>query len=324
MYENLLERCACHQTRYLAPPRALVDALVILTQPHWGEIIHDPCAGTGSFLVAAAEYIELMRKDETKHQSLTASPSVFLGAEKTERQRFARMNCLLHQPHTSCHFHIYAHHCLSLYEQTVDSIDVLLSLLLPATSMADHLTESLDLLEYAIHTLKAGGRASIIVPDEVLNAQGYAHHLRCLLLDTCVLHTVLRLPLHTFHSQLLATHVLFFYRSHDKTERTATTWFYDLRSGQSLLQSPLNREYLLPFEKAFGDNPWGQAVRQAEGENGRWRCFNRAQLALQDNNLDVCWLQALDTPENHLHQVVSSTIQELEMLVTILSDEQST
>ena len=39
-------------------PRPLIDCIVRLMQPQAGEIIQDPAAGTGGFIVAADRYIK--------------------------------------------------------------------------------------------------------------------------------------------------------------------------------------------------------------------------------------------------------------------------
>jgi type I restriction enzyme M protein len=39
-------------------PRPLIDCIVRLVQPQAGEVIQDPAAGTGGFLVAADQYIK--------------------------------------------------------------------------------------------------------------------------------------------------------------------------------------------------------------------------------------------------------------------------
>ncbi len=45
------------------------------------------------------------------------------------------------------------------------------------------------------------------------------------------------------------------------------------------------------FESAFGDDPWGNSPRLDGGEEGRFRCFTRAQIAERNDNLDISWLR---------------------------------
>jgi type I restriction enzyme M protein len=64
LYEGLLEKNAAEKKsgagQYFTP-RPLIDCMVRLMKPQAGEIIQDPAAGTGGFLVAADRYI----KDQT-------------------------------------------------------------------------------------------------------------------------------------------------------------------------------------------------------------------------------------------------------------------
>src|ERR1700733_3380434 len=64
LYEGLLEKNAAEKKsgagQYFTP-RPLIDCIVRLVKPKPGEVIQDPAAGTGGFLVAADRYI----KDKT-------------------------------------------------------------------------------------------------------------------------------------------------------------------------------------------------------------------------------------------------------------------
>jgi type I restriction enzyme M protein len=60
LYEGLLEKNAAEKKsgagQYFTP-RPLIDCMVRLMQPAAGEVIQDPAAGTGGFLVAADRFI---------------------------------------------------------------------------------------------------------------------------------------------------------------------------------------------------------------------------------------------------------------------------
>src|SRR6185312_13411652 len=64
LYEGLLEKNAAEKKsgagQYFTP-RPLIDCIVRLVKPQPGELVQDPAAGTGGFLVAADRYI----KDQT-------------------------------------------------------------------------------------------------------------------------------------------------------------------------------------------------------------------------------------------------------------------
>ena len=61
LYEGLLEKNAAEKKsgagQYFTP-RPLIDCIVRLMKPQPGEVIQDPAAGTGGFLVAADRYIK--------------------------------------------------------------------------------------------------------------------------------------------------------------------------------------------------------------------------------------------------------------------------
>ena len=55
------------------------------------------------------------------------------------------------------------------------------------------------------------------------------------------------------------------------------------------------------FETAFGNDPLGQAPRTDQGEDGRFRCFTRQQIADRNDNLDIAWLRdTSNDPEDDL------------------------
>ena len=77
---------------------------------------------------------------------------------------------------------------------------------------------------------KKGGRAAIIVPDNVLFEDGRGQALRRMLMNWCDLHTVLRLPTGIFYAQGVKTNVIFFTRGKTQEGNTPDVWVYDLRA----------------------------------------------------------------------------------------------
>jgi type I restriction enzyme M protein len=45
------------------------------------------------------------------------------------------------------------------------------------------------------------------------------------------------------------------------------------------------------FEKAYGSDPNGGGKRKDQGEEGRWRCFDRDGIKARNDNLDIVWLR---------------------------------
>ncbi|WP_176205322.1 HsdM family class I SAM-dependent methyltransferase, partial [Salmonella enterica] len=86
-----------------------------------------------------------------------------------------------------------------------------------------------------IETLRPGGRAAVVVPDNVLFDR-VGLEIRRDLMDKCHLHTILRLPTGIFYAQGVKTNVLFFTKgtvanpTQDK-DCTDDVWVYDLRTN---------------------------------------------------------------------------------------------
>jgi len=324
VYELLLDQCARQNSRFIIPPRALVDTLTILLQPQVDELIYDPLAGTASFLVAADQYVKTISAEDLP---LMPSHLLTVGIEPNlTLQRLALMNCLLHDFRPLREIAVQQGD--SLTAPLSSQVDVVLSMLcIPHKNQSLQEERALMLLRQTLQILKPGGRAAVIVPDHVLQATETAQRLRRELLDICNVHTVLRLPLGTFYPHTLATQVLFFQRGEYRlTENTQKTWFYDLRSqlptfGQHL---QLTRQHLVPFEVCYGDDPVGQAMRQETGELSRWRCLTRAFLAEHEDRLDFCWLaegeKLLGDPIRAAHSqgLVEETVAALERVFSVL------
>jgi type I restriction enzyme M protein len=148
-------------------------------------------------------------------------------------------------------------------------------------------------LEHVVRALKPGGRAAIIMPDNILFGNGTGAALRTWLMELCDLHTVLRLPTGIFYAQGVKTNVLFFTRG--KTDRTNTknVWYYDMRANMPAFgkTTPLTAEHFAEFEKCYGRDPFGKGKRTDHGECGRFRCFTRGQIKERNENLDISWLR---------------------------------
>ena len=86
-------------------------------------------------------------------------------------------------------------------------------------------------LQHFIKSLKAGGRAAIVIKNTFLsNSDNASVSLRRELLTTCNLHTVLDMPGGTFQGAGVKTVVLFF----EKGAPTRKIWFYKFDPGRTL------------------------------------------------------------------------------------------
>lgn len=114
-------------------------------------------------------------------------------------------------------------------------------------------------LQHFIKSLKAGGRAGIVIKNTFLsNTDNASISLRKHLLESCNLHTILDMPSGTFLGAGVKTVILFFI----KGESTQKIWYYQLKTVRNLgKMDPLNNEDLKEFivaskENFIGENSW--------------------------------------------------------------------
>ena len=116
-------------------------------------------------------------------------------------------------------------------------------------------------------------------------------------METCDLHTILRLPTGIFYAQGVKANVLFFDKkaASDKPQ-TSKIWIYDLRTNMhfTLKENPLKYEDLQDFIKCY--NPENRHERtetfSESNSEGRWRCFTYEEILKRDKtNLDIFWIK---------------------------------
>ena len=315
LYEDLLQRNASEKKsgagQYFTP-RPLIDAIVEVMRPTLQDVIQDPAAGTGGFLIAANHYIrEHSNPDRwTEAQQKKYRRGTFFGMELVQdAHRLALMNLMLHgldsDPKVSG---IFFGDTLSEEGQRLPKATLVLTNPPFGTKKGGGLPTRTDFtyptsnkqfcfLQHVYRTLKPGGRAAIVLPDNVLFESGVGKQIRADLMDKCNLHTILRLPTGIFYAQGVKTNVLFFTRGDADKGNTKEVWIYDLRANapQFGKRTPLTRGYFKEFEKAFGSDPTGAPAslkkRKDTGEEGRFRRFTREWVRNREDNLDISWLK---------------------------------
>lgn len=324
LYEGLLEKNASETKsgagQYFTP-RPLIDSMVALVQPQAGETVQDPAAGTAGFLIAADAYIKARTDDlfdlndrDRKFQRQKA----FLGMELvSDTRRLALMNCLLHGIEGDAHGVVHLGNTLGSAGSGLPKSNIILSNPPFGTAKGgggptrDDLTfvtsnKQLAFLQHIVRHLKDGGRAAVVLPDNVLFEAGVGVDVRRDLMDKCRLHTILRLPTGIFYAQSVKTNVLFFQKvGQGATGSTQEVWVYDMRANAPKFgkRTPLARSHFEEFEQAFGDDVNGQSARVDQGEAGRFRRFSRAAILAREDSLDISWLKddsaedAADIPE---------------------------
>lgn len=101
-------------------------------------------------------------------------------------------------------------------------------------------------MQHFIKSLKAGGRAAIVIKNTILsNSDNASVSLRKHILESCNLHTILDMPAGTFTGAGVKTVVLFF----TKGEPTKKIWYYSLNAGRNMGKTnPLNDKDMEEFK----------------------------------------------------------------------------
>jgi type I restriction enzyme M protein len=347
LYEGLLQKNAEERKsgagQYFTP-RALIDCMVALMQPQPGELIQDPAAGTGGFLIASDRYIK-QRTDDlfelSEAEQTFQIRQAFYGMELVQdAHRLLLMNLLLHGIESE----VSLGDTLSPEGIQLPKADLVLTNPPFGTKKGggsptrDDFTyptsnKQLAFLQHIYRGLKPGGRAAVVLPDNVLFEAGQGQSIRADLMDKCNLHTILRLPTGIFYAQGVKTNVLFFQRGRTEKGNTEHVWVYDLRTNMPSFgkRTPLTFEHFAEFIARYGDDPNGTAPRTDQGEEGRWRCFSRDFITQRGENLDISWLRdeslqsADDLPEPEeiaatIMEKLAIAMTEMEALTALLEE----
>lgn len=296
LYEGLLEKNANEKKsgagQYFTP-RVLIDVMTELIAPQPGERCNDPACGTFGFMIAADAYVKAHTDDLfslTSEQQAFQKNEAFTGAELVhETHRLALMNAMLHDIDGK----IYLCDTLSNQGKQMNGFDVVLTNPPFGTKKGgeranrDDFTfqtsnKQLNFLQHIYRSLKADGkaRAAVVLPDNVLFADGEGERIRKDLMDKCTLHTVLRLPTGIFYAQGVKTNVLFFTRGTTDKDNTKEVWFYDLRTNMPSFgkTNPLKAGHFDGFKVAY------TAEDRKSISDERWSCYTYDQISEEGKN----------------------------------------
>ena len=299
LYEGLLEKNANEKKsgagQYFTP-RVLIDVMTKLIDPKAGELCNDPACGTFGFMISANQHIKNATDDlfnlEQDLQDFQKNKA-FTGCELVhETHRLAMMNAMLHDMDGK----IYLGDTLSSFGQQMKNYDVVLANPPFGTKQGgeranrDDLTyvtsnKQLNFLQHIYRSLKHDGkaRAGVVLPDNVLFADGDGSKIREDLMEKCNLHTILRLPTGIFYAQGVKTNVLFFTRGKTDNANTQDVWFYDMRTNMPSFgkTTPLKPEHFADFITAY------TAEDRNTVTDERFKKFTRAEIADKNNSLDL-------------------------------------
>ena len=323
IYESILEKNGQDKKsgagQYFTP-RSLISTMVDVTRPQIGETVCDPACGTGGFLLAAYDYMKVQSSDKEKSEFLREQ--ALHGYDNTALVvTLASMNLYLHGIGTS-------RSPILCQDSLEKSPSVLVDVILanppfgtrPSGSVEinrdDFYVETknnqLNFLQHMMVMLKNGGRAAVVLPDNVLFEGGAGEVIRKKLLTEFNLHTILRLPTGIFYAQGVKANVLFF----SKGTATKDIWFYDYRTGikHTLATNPMQRHHLDDFVECYKSDNLSSRKETYNAEtnpNGRWRKYSCDEILKRDKtSLDITWIKQSDDDNDYTLAELMSMIQE--------------
>ena len=317
MYEGLLQKNS-EDTKSGAgqyfTPRVLIDAMVTCVRPEPMKTIADPACGTGGFFLSAYHWLTSPDKQLNKKQLKFLRDQTFYGNEiEASTRRMCLMNLFLHnigelngQP--------LVERSDALISEPSHKVDYVLanppfgkkssmsftntdgeedkdSLVYERQDFwASTSNKQLNFLQHIVSMLKTTGKAAVVLPDNVFFEGGAGEKIRRKLLETCDVHTVLRLPTGIFYAQGVKANVVFFdAKPKDGRAHTKGVWFYDLRTNQNftLKTRPMRHDDLQDFVRCY--NPDNRHQRK---ETERFKYFSYEELMARDKaSLDIFWLK---------------------------------
>lgn len=359
IYEGLLQKNAedvkSGAGQYFTP-RPLIRTMVRVMHPEPKTVIADPCCGSGGFFLAAQEFI-------TKHYKLDREEKEFL-----KKEQF-RGNELVATTYKMALMNLYLHNIGDIYgEVPLTQGDSLLSepaakvdyvLTNPPFGKKSSITftneegetekddlvynrtdfwvttgnKQLNFVQHINSMLKTTGKAAVVLPDNVLFEGGAGEEIRKKLLQTCDLHTILRLPTGIFYKQGVKANVLFYDKKPAAKEmQTKEVWIYDFRTNIhfTLKKNPLKDSDLDDFVTCYNPDNRHERTETYSEENpdGRWRRFSIEEILKRDKtSLDIFWvkdksladLDNLPAPE----ELAADIIENLQSALTSFAELQA-
>lgn len=343
LYEGLLEKNANEKKsgagQYFTP-RVLIDIMVKLIDPKAGEKCNDPACGTFGFMIAADRHIKnstddlfALSADEQEFQRKKA----FTGCELVhDTHRLALMNAMLHDIEGE----ILLADTLSNAGKNLKGYSVVLTNPPFGTKKGgeratrDDLTypssnKQLNFLQHIYRSLRTDGksRAGVVLPDNVLFADGDGANIRADLMDKCNVHTILRLPTGIFYAQGVKTNVLFFTRGTTNKGNTKEVWIYDMRINMPSFgkTTPLKHEHFEGFINAY------TAEDRRAIKDERWSVFTREQIKEKNDSLDLGLIrddsvldyEDLQDPVESGEEIIAQLEEAMDLIMSVVKELKS-
>ena len=254
-------------------PRPLIRAIVRVVRPKIGERIYDGAVGSAGFLCEAFDYLNAQGNLTTGDLDILQTRTFYGKEKKSLAYVIAIMNMILHgiEAPNIIHTNTLAENIADIQDK--DRYDVVLANPPFGGKERKEVQQNFPIrtgetaflfLQHFIKSLKAGGRAGVVIKNTFLsNTDNASVSLRKLLLESCNLHTVLDCPGGTFQGAGVKTVVLFF----EKGSPTRKIWYYQLEPGRNMGKTnPLNDADLAEFielSETFADSSKSWSVEAA-------------------------------------------------------------
>tara|TARA_B100000886_G_scaffold131602_1_gene88745 strand:+ start:391 stop:1845 length:1455 start_codon:yes stop_codon:yes gene_type:complete len=235
-------------------PRPLIRTMIKVLDPKIGETIYDPALGSAGFLCEAYGYIKDRMEKTTDNLTQLQEHTLYGKEKKNLAYVIGVMNMILHgiEAPNVIHINTLGENIRDIQEK--DRHDIILANPPFGGKERAEVQQNFDIktsetaflfMQHFIKSLKAGGRAAVVIKNTFLsNFDNASVSLRQLLLESCNLHTVLDMPSGTFLGAGVKTVILFF----QKGEPTKKTWFYQMDPGRNMGKTnPLNDKDLAEF-----------------------------------------------------------------------------
>ncbi len=323
IYEGLLQKNAedikSGAGQYFTP-RPLIRAMVRCMRPEPMKTIADPCCGSGGFFLAAQSFIAQNYTLDRDQKTFMKNETFFGNELVPTTYKLCLMNLYLHNIGD-----IYGTIPVTLGDALLTDSGVRVDYVLtnPPFGKKSSITftneegeqededlvynrqdfwtttsnKQLNFVQHINTILKATGKAAVVVPDNVLFEGGAGETVRKKLLQTCDLHTILRLPTGIFYKPGVKANVIFYDKRPASAEmQTKEVWIYDFRTNIhfTLKKNPLTDGDLDDFVSCYQPENRHNRTETWSEENpeGRWRKFSVEDILARDKtSLDIFWIK---------------------------------
>lgn len=316
-------------------PREVVRAMVRVVDPRVGDMVYDPCCGTGGFLAQAYEYMRDSLNPEPPATDLRQlAEDTFWGREKDNLAfPIALANLVLHGidfPHiwhgnTLTYNSDYA----ELFKDAPPRFEVIL------TNPPFGGKESKDaqarfpykssktqvlFLQDVIDSLADGGRAGMVIDEGLLfsTSENAFVQTRRKLLEDCDLYCIVSLAPGVFTSagSGVKTNLLFF----NKGEPTKEIWYYEIlpQGRQRFTKTdPLTLDHFAEFfdllpDRADSENSWTVSIDEIKERDYKLNAVNPHRVEETDTRTPADLLAEIEQHNAELNDALAQLRQALD------------